>query len=47
VGRPHGDADHCDWEAARARYFRLNWLRATATWAAFASLIAATVVVGD
>lgn len=30
-----------DWRAARARYFRLNWIRAALTWAAFALFVAA------
>jgi len=29
------------WEAARARYFKLNWIRAGATWAALAFFVAA------
>jgi len=29
------------WEAAKARYFRLNWIRAGATWAALALFVAA------
>ena len=32
-----------DWEAVRARYFALNWIRAFATWAAFACFLAALV----
>lgn len=30
-----------DWRTARARYFRLNWIRAVLTWFAFALFIAA------
>ena len=29
------------WEATRARYFKLNWIRAGATWVAFALFVAA------
>jgi hypothetical protein len=31
------------WRATRARYFALNWVRAAATWAAFALFLAALV----
>jgi hypothetical protein len=31
------------WEATRRRYFALNWIRAAATWAAFALFLAALV----
>lgn len=31
-----------DWLVARARYFRLNWIRAGLTWAALGLLLAAT-----
>ena len=30
-----------DWRAARRRYFRFNWIRAAATWTAFALFVAA------
>jgi hypothetical protein len=32
------------WEAVRARYFVLNWVRTATTWAAFALFLAALVV---
>lgn len=32
-----------DWEAGRRRYFTLNWIRAMATWGAFAIFLAALV----
>jgi hypothetical protein len=32
-----------DWERDRARYFRLNWLRAAITWTALALSVAAYV----
>ena len=32
-----------DWEATRARYFALNWIRAAATWVAFGLFLAALV----
>ena len=35
------DAVPADWQATRRYYFRLNWLRAVATWAAFALFAAA------
>jgi hypothetical protein len=35
-----------DWEAARSRYFALNWVRAIATWTAFGVFIAALVAHG-
>lgn len=31
-----------DWHAARARYFRLNWVRGVLTWLALALFVAAT-----
>jgi hypothetical protein len=31
------------WEAARRRYFALDWIRAAATWIAFALFLAALV----
>ena len=31
-----------DWRTARARYFRLNWVRGGLTWLAFALFVAAT-----
>jgi hypothetical protein len=37
------DAMPRDWEAGRRRYFALNWIRAGATWAAFALFLAALV----
>ena len=37
------DAMPAEWEAGRARYFALNWIRAAATWAAFALFLAALV----
>ena len=30
-----------DWEAGRRRYFTLDWIRAAATWTAFALFLAA------
>jgi len=35
------DAVPGDWPVARARYFRLNWIRAALTWIAFALFLAA------
>ena len=32
------------WKATRRRYFALNWIRAVATWAAFALFLAALEV---
>jgi hypothetical protein len=37
------DALPPNWEAVRARYFALNWIRAIATWAAFGLFLAALV----
>jgi hypothetical protein len=37
------DAVPADWEATRQRYFALNWVRAAATWTAFALFLAALV----
>jgi hypothetical protein len=39
------DPDHMpeDWEAVRRSYFKLNWIRALSTWAAFALFLAALV----
>jgi hypothetical protein len=39
------DPDHmpADWEARRRYYFKLNWIRAVATWTAFALFLAALV----
>ena len=37
------DAMPRGWRATRARYFALNWIRAAATWAAFALFLAALV----
>jgi len=37
------DAMPAGWEATRTRHFTLNWIRAVATWAAFALLLAALV----
>jgi len=39
------DAMPRDWEATRRRYFTFNWIRAVATWAAFALFLAALVEV--
>jgi hypothetical protein len=39
------DAMPATWEATRRRYFALNWIRAAATWAAFALFLAALVAV--
>jgi hypothetical protein len=39
------DAIPPDWEAGRAKYFALNWVRALATWMAFALFLAALVEV--
>jgi len=36
------EAVPADWEVARARYFRLNWIRGALTWAAFALFGVAT-----
>jgi hypothetical protein len=33
-----------DWQSVRAYYFRLNWIRAVATWAAFGLFLAALVI---
>jgi hypothetical protein len=35
------DAMPADWEARRRRYFALDWIRAAATWTAFALFLAA------
>jgi hypothetical protein len=40
----HPDALPGSWTATRARYFALNWVRAEATWTAFAALLAALVL---
>jgi hypothetical protein len=37
------DAMPADWEATRRRYFALDWIRAAATWTAFALFLAALV----
>lgn len=37
------DAMPANWEATRKRYFALNWIRAAATWTAFALFLAALV----
>jgi hypothetical protein len=37
---PAGPPD--DWQIARARYLRLNWIRAALTWAALALFVTAT-----
>jgi uncharacterized membrane protein len=37
------DSMPADWDEVRARYFSLNWIRAAATWAAFALFVAALV----
>jgi hypothetical protein len=39
------DAVPADWQATRRRYFALDWIRAAATWAAFALFLAALVAV--
>jgi hypothetical protein len=39
------DALPPSWKATRRRYFALNWIRAVATWAAFALFLAALVEV--
>jgi hypothetical protein len=38
------DAPPADWEATRARYFAINWIRSISTWAAFGLFLAALVV---
>jgi hypothetical protein len=38
------EAVPADWRVARARYFRLNWIRAGLTWLAFALFLAAAYV---
>lgn len=38
------EAVPADWRTARARYFRLNWIRAGLTWVAFALFVAAAYV---
>ena len=35
------EAVPADWQRIRTRYFRLNWLRAVATWVAFGLFAAA------
>jgi hypothetical protein len=35
------DSMPAGWQAARTRYFALNWIRAAATWSAFALFLAA------
>ena len=37
------DSMPAGWKATRTRYFALNWIRAAATWAAFALFLAALV----
>jgi hypothetical protein len=37
------DAMPADWRAVRSRYFALNWVRAAATWVAFAMFLSALV----
>jgi hypothetical protein len=39
------EAMPADWEAGRRRYFTLNWVRAAATWVAFALFLAALIAV--
>ncbi len=39
----HPDSMPPDWDALRRRYFALNWIRAAATWVAFALFLAALV----
>jgi len=38
------DSMPADWEAGRRRYFAYNWIRAGATWAAFALFLSALLV---
>jgi hypothetical protein len=40
------DPEHMpdDWQEVRSYYFRLNWIRATATWASFGLFFAALLV---
>ena len=38
------DAPPADWEATRARYFAINWLRSLSTWTAFGLFLAALVL---
>jgi hypothetical protein len=40
------DPDHMpdDWQEVRRFYFRLNWIRAASTWAAFGLFLAALVI---
>jgi hypothetical protein len=38
------DAPPADWEATRARYFAINWIRSLSTWAAFGLFLTALVV---
>jgi hypothetical protein len=33
-----------DWQEVRSRYFRLNWIRAAATWTSFGLFLAALVI---
>jgi hypothetical protein len=37
------DTMPADWRAVRSRYFALNWVRAAATWVAFAMFLSALV----
>jgi uncharacterized membrane protein len=37
------DSLPAEWEAVRSKYFALNWIRAAATWTAFALFLAALV----
>lgn len=39
------EAMPADWEAGRRRYLALNWVRAAATWTAFALFLAALIAV--
>jgi hypothetical protein len=41
------DAPPADWEATRAHYFAINWIRSGCTWAAFGLFLAALVVLLD
>jgi len=37
------DAIPSDWEAARNRYFAINWIQCATTWAAFALFMVALI----
>jgi hypothetical protein len=38
-----GQALPADWEAGRRRYFTINWIQLTVTWAAFALFLVALI----